>query len=153
MADYSLDQLQEFVGQELGVSSWLLVDQARVNQFAACTGDHQWIHVDQERAARESPLSSTIVHGYLTLSLLPMLAGQVGMVPAGVSHVLNYGTDKVRFLSPVKVGSRVRVRVELVGADEKRAGQFLVKMRNTVEIEDEEKPAMVAETLSLLFRA
>ncbi len=153
MADYTLANLDAFIGQELGVSSWFLIDQDRVNQFADCTGDHQWIHVDRERAARESPLGGTIVHGFLTLSLLPMLSGEVGMVPAGVAHVLNYGADKVRFLNPVRVGSRIRLRMELVEASEKRPGQHLIKTRNTIEIEGEDKPAMVAETLSLLFQA
>ena len=146
-------ELESHVGLDLGATDWLEIDQQRINTFADATGDHQWIHVDLERAARESPLGGTIVHGFLTLSLLPMLSGEVGMVPAGVAHVLNYGADKVRFLNPVRVGSRVRLRMELIEAGEKRPGQHLIKTRNTIEIEGQDKPAMVAETLSLLFQA
>ena len=111
---YSLYTLQDFIGQELGVSDWMTVDQARIDQFAACTEDHQWIHVDEDRARHESPYGTTIAHGYLTLSLLPRLRMNLGLVPDGVAHALNYGLDRVRFLNPVKAGARVRVRVTLV---------------------------------------
>ena len=146
-----LDTLQNQAGRELGVSSWVTVGQDRIDAFAACTGDHQWIHVDRDRAARESPLGTTIAHGYLTLSLLPMMNEEIGLVPGGVRQALNYGTDKVRFLAPVRSGARVRARTELVGATEKRPGQILLTTRSTVEIEGEETPALVAETLALLF--
>ena len=153
MTEYTMENVDQFIGKEIGVSSWVLVDQDRINAFAECTGDHQWIHVDTERAARDSPLGTTIGHGFLTLSLLPMLSYEVGVVPGGIAHVLNYGADKIRFLNPVKAGSRVRARIELVEATEKRPGQVLLKTRTTMEIENEEKPAMVAETLSLVFKA
>src|SRR5579864_760746 len=107
---YDVSTLEQFVGQEMGVSDWLTIDQERINQFADCTGDHQWIHVDVERAKQQSPFGSTIAHGFLTLSLVVSLQAEVGVVPAGVSQVLNYGLDRVRFLTPVKVGSRIRNR-------------------------------------------
>ena len=146
-----LDTLLARVGDELGVSSWVPVDQDRIDAFAACTGDHQWIHVDRERAARESPFGTTIAHGYLTLSLLPMLTEEIGVIPDGVTSALNYGSDKVRFLAPVPSGSRVRARSVLVDAVEKRPGQILLTTRSTVEIEGEETPALVADTLALLL--
>ncbi|PAP74997.1 MaoC family dehydratase [Rubrivirga marina] len=146
-----LDSLQDRAGDELGVSSWVTIDQDRIDAFAACTGDRQWIHVDRERAARESPFGRTIAHGYLTLSLLPMMNEEIGIVPEGVASALNYGSDKVRFLAPVPSGSRVRARTELVAALEKRPGQILLTLRSTVEIEGEETPALVADTLALLL--
>src|SRR5215472_10190429 len=96
---FKLENLTSQVGQELGVSDWLVVDQVRINQFADCTGDHQWIHVDVERAKRESPFGTTIAHGYLTLSLLPLLQGSVGIRPVGVKAAINYGLDKARFIA------------------------------------------------------
>src|SRR6266702_636514 len=111
--EYSLAALGDFVGRELGVSAWVVVDQARIDAFAQCTGDRQWIHVDVERARRESPYGGTIAHGYLTLSLLAALAIEVGLIPADAKAGLNYGLDKVRFVVPVKAGARVRSRVVL----------------------------------------
>src|SRR5689334_24036517 len=99
---FDVNTLEQFVGQELGVSDWITVDQQRINEFADCTGDHQWIHVDVERAQRESPFGGTVAHGYLTLSLLPAMQYQVGTVPGGVTAALNYGADKVRFITPVR---------------------------------------------------
>ena len=148
---YSLYNLQAFVGRELGVSDWITIDQARIDPFAACTEDHQWIHVEQARARRESPYHPTIAHGFLTLSLLTRLRMNLGLVPDGVAHVLNYGLDRVRFLNPVKAGARVRVRVTLVAVTDKGGGRTLLKTSNTLEIEGEEKPALVAETLSMLI--
>jgi acyl dehydratase len=148
---YTLATINEFVGRELGVSDWVTVDQERINQFADCTGDHQWIHVDVERARRESPFGTTIAHGYLTLSLLPAMPYSVSTLPDGVKAVLNYGTDKVRFINPVKAGSRIRDRITLVGAEDKGNGRVLMTMRHTVEIEGEDKPAMVADTLAMLL--
>src|SRR5258708_12341457 len=106
-SDYSIDTISQYVGQELGVSEWMTIDQERINHFAYFTGDHQWIHVDEERAKRESLFGTTIAHGYLTLSLAAALSMGLGIIPAGVSQALNYGLDKVRFLAPVKSGSRV----------------------------------------------
>ena len=147
----SLDTIQQSVGKELGVSNWLTIDQERINQFADCTGDHQWIHVDVERAQRESPFGTTIAHGYLTLSLLASSKMKVDVAFTGISRALNYGLDRVRFMSPVKVGSRIRKRIELLSAEPQKNGCVLLKYRNTIEIEGESKPAMVAETLVLLF--
>jgi len=148
---YNVSTLKQFVGQELGVSDWLTVDQERINEFADCTGDHQWIHVDIERAKRESPLGSTIAHGYLTLSLLAAMQMEVGIIPAGVSQALYSVLDRVRFIAPVKAGARIRTRVVLLAVEPQDKGRFLLKFQNTVEIEDEKKPALIAETLALLL--
>jgi acyl dehydratase len=148
---YTLDTIQQFVGRELGVSDWFTVDQQRINAFADATGDHQWIHVDMERAKRESPFGATIAHGYLTLSLLPMLQSSLGVMPTGVKAALNYGSDKVRFISPVKAGARIRDRVTLLAAEDKGGGRTLITNRHTMEIEGESKPALVADTLSMLI--
>jgi acyl dehydratase len=151
LVGYSLSTITQFVGQELGVTEWMTIDQERINGFADFTGDQQWIHVDVERARRESPFGSTIAHGYLTLSLASSLQYELGIVPAGVSQALNYGLDKVRFLAPVKVGARIRDRVVLLAAEPQDKGRLLLKTRNTIEIEGETKPAMIAETLTLLL--
>jgi len=145
--------LRERVGQELGVSDWVTIDQARINTFASCTGDHQWIHVDIERAKRESPYRGPVAHGYLTLALVAPLSMQVGVIPKDAAAGLNYGIDKVRFLAPVSAGARVRLRVVLVGVEPKEGGQLVMKTQNTLEIEGLEKPALIAETLALLIPA
>jgi len=149
-SDYTIDTISQYVGQELGVSEWMTIDQERINHFADFTGDHQWIHVDVERAKRESLFGTTIAHGYLTLSLAAALSMGLGIIPAGVSQALNYGLDKVRFLAPVKSGSRVRDRVVLLAAEPQGKGRLLLKFRNTIEIEGETKPALIADALSLL---
>jgi len=142
-----LKDLAGLVGQEVGVSDWLEITQARVNQFAEATGDHQWIHVDVERATRE--IGGPIAHGYLTLSLIPFLSA--GMMPVkGVTRGINYGSDKVRFTSMVRVGKRVRLRQQLIGAEPK-AGGMQIKNLCTIEIEGEDRPACVAETLTVLY--
>lgn len=148
---YTLATIGDFVGKELGVSEWITIDQQRINDFADCTGDHQWIHVDVERAKRESPFGGTIAHGYLTLSLLPVMQYDVGTLPDGVKAALNYGSDRVRFITPVKVGARVRDHITLVGAEDKGGGRVLLTSRHTVEIEGEDKPALVADTLTMLL--
>ncbi|MDX1418717.1 MAG: MaoC family dehydratase [Rubricoccaceae bacterium] len=151
MPDFPLDAILATQGQELGASSWRTVDQELIDAFAEATGDHQWIHVDPERAARESPFGSTIAHGLLTLSLMPALRAEIGGLPTeGVGRVINYGYDEVRFLAPVTVGSRIRLRAEVLEA-RPRARGALVKTRNTMEIEGGAKPAMVADSLVLLF--
>ena len=150
-SEYTYDTLGRFVGQALGTSAWMTIDQDRIDAFAACTEDHQWIHVDRERAGRESPFGTTIAHGFLTLSLLPALRQNLGLMPEGVVVALNYGLDRVRFLTPVPAGARVRVHVVMREVTEKGPGRKLVKTENTVEIEGEEKPALVAETLALLI--
>jgi len=151
ISGYSLSTITNFVGQELGVSAWMTIDQERINQFADFTGDHQWIHVDVERARRESPSGSTIAHGFLTLSLAASLQYEIGIIPAGVSEALNYGLERVRFLAPVKAGARIRDRVVLLAVETRGKGQLLLKTRNTIEIEGESRPALIAETLSLLL--
>ena len=142
-----LKDLAGMVGQEVGLSDWLEITQERVNQFAEATGDHQWIHVDVERATRE--IGGPIAHGYLTLSLIPFLSA--GMLPVkGVTRGINYGSDKVRFTSMVRVGKRVRLRQQLIGAEPK-AGGMQIKNLCTIEIEGEDRPACVAETLTVLY--
>ncbi|MGF6732025.1 acyl dehydratase [Paraburkholderia youngii] len=147
---YSIATIDEFVGRELGGSDWVVVDQARIDAFAHCTGDRQWIHVDVERARSESPFGGTIAHGYLTLSLLAALAMEIGLIPEDASAGLNYGLDKVRFMTPVKAGARVRNRVSLVSVEKKSGGRIIVKTMNELQIEGEDKPALVAETLAML---
>ena len=144
-----LKDLASIVGQEVGVSDWLEISQERVNLFAEATGDHQWIHVDVERATRE--MGGTIAHGYLTLSLIPFLSA--GMLNVkGVTRGINYGSDKVRFTNMVRVGKRVRMRQKLIGVEAKSGG---VQIKNlcTIEIEGEDRPACVAETISVLYGA
>ena len=147
---YSISSLKSHVGKELGVSAWTAVTQKMIDDFAEMTGDRQWIHVDVERAKRESPFGGPIAHGYLTLSLIGGLAQTVGVVPSDAAAALNYGLDKVRFLAPVKAGAKVRCRVVLSEAVDQGKGRTLVKMTNTIEIEGEEKPALIAETLAML---
>jgi len=146
----SVGELPSLVGSELGVSDWLLIDQDRVNAFADATLDHQFIHVDLEKAAT-TPFGGTIAHGFLTLSLLPHFLQSAAVPVEGTVMAINYGTDKVRFLQPVKVGSRIRARAVLASVDERRPGQWLLKETVTIEIEGEQKPAMVAEALMLYF--
>ena len=148
---YHLTTIHQFVGRELGVSDWLTVDQERIDQFAACTGDHQWIHVDVERARRESPFGAPIAHGYLTLALLSQFQYAIGTIPPDATQALNYGLDRVRFLAPVKAGARIRNRVVLLAAEDKGGGRVLIKTQNTIEIAGEDKPAMIAETLAMLI--
>jgi acyl dehydratase len=147
---YSMATIDEFVGQELGVSDWVVVDQARIDAFAQCTGDMQWIHLNVERAKRDSPFGGTIAHGYLTLSLLASLAIEVGLVPSDASAALNYGLDKVRFTTPVKAGARVRSRVVLTSVERKEGGRIIVKTGNELQIEGEDKPALIAQTLVMI---
>jgi acyl dehydratase len=146
--------LQPLVGQEIHVSDWLAIGQERVNAFAAATGDHQWIHVDAERAARESPWRAPIAHGYLTLSLYPMLRGIVEegkpLFP-GVRNVINYGINKLRFVNAVKVGARVRGRSKLLAIEEVKGGGLQLVEEFTVEIDGESKPACVAEVIMRLY--
>lgn len=149
MKTAALDQIPDMIGTEVNRSDWFTIDQDRIDAFADATGDHQWIHVDEDRAA-EGPFGTTIAHGFLTLSLLPHLASNGIVVPDGVAMAINYGTDKVRFLNPVVVGSRIRMISVLSGFDEKSPGRYLESTEVTVEIENEDTPAMVASTLTLL---
>jgi acyl dehydratase len=147
---FSLASVDEFVGKELGTSDWTLISQARIQQFAECTNDHQWIHVDVERSKRETPFGGTIAHGYLTLAMLAGSLFEVVFTPAGISQVLNYGLDRVRFLAPVKVGSRIRNRIKLLAAEPKDGGRLLLTTENTIEIEGEAKPALIAIALFMI---
>jgi len=148
---YTLTTVQQFVGRELGVSAWITIDQARINEFAECTNDHQWIHVDVERSNRESPFGTTIAHGYLTLSLLAPLQFEVGVIPDDARQAVNYGLERVRFMTPVKAGARIRMRVVLLSTEDKGKGRVLLKTKNTFEIEGEEKPALIAESLAMVM--
>lgn len=142
-----VEALRAAVGERLGASEWLAVDQKRIDLFAEATGDDQWIHVNPERAA-DGPFGSTIAHGYLTLSLLPLLCRDIWKVE-GVRMGINYGLNKVRFPSPVRVGSRVRAVTELVSVQDVAQGAQAI-YRHTVEIEGQERPALVAETITLI---
>ena len=147
MQPIELSELHTLVGQEVGVSDWLEITQDRVNQFAEATGDHQWIHVDVERATRE--IGGPIAHGYLTLSLIPFLSA--GLMPVtGITRGINYGSDKVRFTNMVRIGKRVRLRQKLIGVEAK-AGGVQIKNQCTIEIEGEDRPACVAETMSVVY--
>jgi acyl dehydratase len=141
--------LAERVGEHLGVSDWMVVDQERVNQFADATDDHQWIHIDADKA-KQGPFGGTIAHGFLTLSLTVALAGQVALDVGEPKMAINYGLEKVRFPAPVPVGSRIRASVEL-GAVTEVSGGIQVNRVVTIEVEGEEKPAMVAETVSRYY--
>jgi acyl dehydratase len=151
--DMNLADLHRRVGLELGVSGWQLLDQPRIDRFAECTGDHQWIHVDVDRARAESPVRATIAHGYLLLSLIAPSTFEVLTRPLGVAQALNYGLDKVRFLSPVKVDSCVRNRVKLLSVEDKGNGRTLIATENTIEVEGEAKPALIAGALVLVTGA
>jgi acyl dehydratase len=147
--ELTLANITQYVGKELGVSGWLTVEQSRINQFAECSGDRQWIHTDVERAKRESPYRAPIAHGYLILSLVAPLQMEIGALPTDAAAAFNYGLDKVRFLAPVKAGARVRLRVALAGVEQKGGG-IVMKTNNTLEIEGSDKPALVAESLALI---
>ena len=150
MPHVPVTELSQYVGKELGRSAWLKIDQQRINLFAEATGDFQFIHVDPEKAAK-TPFGSTIAHGFLTLSLIPKLIEDILILPEGLKMVVNYGLDSVRFIQPVKVDSQVRLKVDLAEVTEKRPGQWLLKAIATLEIDGEEKPAYIAESLSLCF--
>jgi acyl dehydratase len=147
MREIPVSEIQTLVGQEIGVSDWLEITQDRVNRFADATGDHQWIHVDIERATKE--LGGPIAHGYLVLSLIPFLAKNI-VSYSGVARGINYGSNKVRFTNTVPVGKRVRMRTKMLSC-EMRAGAYQVTNQFTIEIEGEERPACVAEVVSLMY--
>ncbi|HEX8937999.1 MAG TPA: MaoC family dehydratase [Sphingomicrobium sp.] len=146
----SLDEIRAKIGKEIGVSSWLIVDQKRIDGFADATEDRQFIHVDPATAA-QTPFGGTIAHGFLTLSLLSRMGAEAMLIPDGVKMAVNYGFDRVRFLAPVKSGARVRGRFILDSAEEKAPGQVLMRHTVTVEIEGVEKPALTAQWLGLIF--
>lgn len=140
--------LPSLAGTETEPSSWFEISQERVNQFADATNDHQFIHIDEARAAK-TPFGGTIAHGFLTLSLIPFLTAEKAPRFEGLVMGINYGSDKVRFLQPVRVGSRVRARQKYLEVTEKNPGQWLIKTQVTIEIEGQAKPALVAETLAI----
>jgi acyl dehydratase len=146
----SVEEFKAMVGRENGISSWILIDQNRVNRFADATEDHQWIHVDIEKA-NKGPFGGAIGHGFLTLSLLPAFAESATYAPEGVKMAINYGLNKVRFLNPVPVGSRVRSRMVLTNIAEKDPDRILMTTTHTIEIKGQEKPACIAESLTMLF--
>jgi len=146
----SLDDIRVRVGEEIGVSSWIEIDQQRIDTFADATEDHQFIHVDPAAAAAAG-LDGTIAHGFLSLSLLSRMAAEASLLPDGLKIALNYGLDRVRFLAPVRSGKRVRGRFTLDSIEEKAPGQWLLRHTVTVEIEGEDKPALSAVWLGLMF--
>ena len=146
----SLEEIRDRIGEEIGVSGWLEVDQQRIDAFAEATEDRQFIHLDPEAAA-QTPFGGTIGHGFLTLSLLSRMAADVMVIPDNAKMVVNYGLDRVRFLAPVRSGKRVRGRFTLDCVEEKASGQILLRHLVSVEIEGEDKPALSAVWLTLLF--
>ena len=145
----SIEELKKYIGKITGKSPWVNVSQNRINEFAKATEDYQWIHLDEEKS-KKGPFGSTIAHGFLTLSLAPWMSYNTYEVK-NIAHSVNYGLDKVRFLSPVPVNSEVRIRMKCIDVTEKNPGQFLAKTEVTMEIKGIEKPAFVAETLSMFI--
>ena len=143
------ETLQDHVSTEIGISDWVVIDQSRIDGFADVTGDHQFIHIDPARAAAETPFGGTIAHGFLSLSMMSALAENTSLVLDGIAMGINYGFDKVRFLQPVRAGKRIRGLFVLAEANERKPGQWMLKYEVTVEIEDEEKPALMATWLTL----
>lgn len=152
LADYRFETVTDHVGQELGVSPWMTVNQSQIDQFAEVTGDHQWIHVDLERCKAESPYGAPIAHGFLTLSLLARLLMDVGMVPPDVRQAVNAGVNNVRFKTPVRAGARVRARASVLSAERKGEGRMLATASAILEVEGEKHPALSAEVTVMLFR-
>jgi acyl dehydratase len=142
-------ELPTLAGRTLAPSDWILITQQRIDAFAACTDDHQFIHVDPERAARETPFGGTIAHGFLTLSLIPGHRPADLPRPADLGLTINYGLDRVRFMAPVRAGARVRLLSRVVSAEPREPGRVLMKMEITLELEGSTKPAFVAEQLTL----
>lgn len=149
----TLETYQAMVGKEIGVSSWHLIDQPRIDTYADVTEDHQFIHVDPERAKTETAFGTTIAHGFLTMSMMSVMSYEVMPAIAGTTMGVNYGFDKLRFISPVRSGKRVRGRFVLAEAKLRKAGELQSRTNVTVEIEGEDKPALVAEWLGLIYFA
>jgi acyl dehydratase len=151
MSGISAEALKARIGEQIGTSEWVLVDQEMINKFADATGDHQFIHIDEERA-KQTPFGGTIAHGFLTLSLMPLLSAKSDMKRVeGVKMGVNYGSNKLRFLAPVRSGKRVRAHFKLLELEEKRPGQWQQVQEVTVEIEGEDKPALICEWISQFF--
>ena len=146
----AIDDIRSRVGEEVGTSSWILVDQARIDAFADATDDHQFIHVDPDLAAK-TPFGGTVAHGFLTLALLSRMAAEAMLLPDTLKVAVNYGCERVRFLAPVRSGKRVRGRFTLEAVEDRGAGELLVRHQVAVEIEGEDRPALVGQWLTLLF--
>ena len=146
----SIEELKNLVGEEIGVSDWIEMTQERINKFAEATGDHQWIHIDTERAKTELPGGTTIAHGFLTLSLLPKIVQSIYKIK-GVRHSLNYGSDRVRFTAPVPAGSRVRGRYTLKSAEEVKNNGLKIIGETKIEIEGKDRPACIAESIGIIY--
>lgn len=142
--------MKQLIGEDIGVSDWVTIDQATIDKFAEATGDHQWIHVDVERSRREMPNGKTIAHGFLTLSLVPRLSQAIWKIEKR-SRGINYGLNKLRFTAPVPVDSRVRLKQKLLAADDVKDNGVRLTFENTIEIEGSPQPALVAESLSIVF--
>jgi acyl dehydratase len=147
----SVADLVKHVGTEVGVSSWVTLDQQKIQEFAHCTGDDQWIHVDPERAARESPFGGTIAHGFLTLSLIAPTGFELLVARVQLKSVVNYGLEKVRFVTPVRSGKRVRNHIKLAAVDHKGGNRYLITTDNSLEIEGETRPALTASALAIFM--
>ena len=146
----SLEHFMTYIGKEIGLSEWIEITQERINAFAECTEDRQWIHTDPE-LAKNGPYGKTVAHGYLVMSLLPFFNYQNRVFPAGAKMALNYGLNRLRFMSPVPVGSKLRNHCVLKGVVDKGPGKILVTFENTIEIDGQQKPAAVAESLAMVF--
>ncbi|WP_299665801.1 MaoC family dehydratase [uncultured Ruegeria sp.] len=146
-----LAEMAERIGEEIAVSGWLRVDQSRIDAFADCANDHQWLHTDPVRAKAESPFGTTIAHGFLTLAMLTELQRDAGAWPGDVASTVNYGLEGVRFISPVPSGALIRNRAVCSEVSQKKESAWLVKLENTLEIEGQDKPALVATNLLMMF--
>ena len=150
--NYTLDTLGDFIGKELGVSDWVVVDQRMIDLFAEGTGDRQWIHVDVDRCKRESPFGAPIAHGFLTLSLLAPLQMRMGAIPQDASRAMNCGVDQVKFQQPVLAGDRVRVRVTLKSVTAKGSDRLLLVTGTVLEVEGKDRPALTADLVAMVYR-
>ncbi len=148
--ELSLEEIRKLVGTEIFVSDWKKIDQDQINRFAEATGDYQWIHVDTEKASH-GPFGTTIAHGFLILSHLPFFVNKGDIIPEGTKMTVNYGLNRVRFLNPVPVDSKIRDRIVLSRIEKSRGGRILIATTHTIEIEGQEKPACIAEALSMAF--
>jgi acyl dehydratase len=150
--NHCVANLHDHVGHDFGLCAPVVLDQPRIDHFAQCTGDHQWIHVDVERARHSGPFGGTIAHGLLTLSLIPAIQYELGVYPADAGNILNYGFEKVRFLAPVPAGKSIVTRVELAAVEAKGPGRYLVRTKNTAYMAGEtERPVLVAESLAMVM--
>ena len=146
----SVEKLKEMVGEDNGISEWITVDQDMINKFADATGDHQWIHVDIEKA-KQGPFGGPVAHGFLTLSLIPVFSATAKYLPQGITMAVNYGLNKVRFINPVPAGARVRSKQVISKVEEKPGNRVLMTVTHTIEIEGQDRPACLAEMLSMFF--